>query len=163
MEVRIFIVVGSNMGDKSANCLTSLELIDSDIPDTEVVKKSALYSSPPWGKTDQDDFVNVAAELRSELSPTGLLKALKKIEVDMGRVDSERWGPRLIDIDIVFYGDAVIDVPALTVPHPGTQERAFTLAPLLELAPGFTHPVLGRTIAELLDAVDSSKIKKLNS
>lgn len=115
----------------------------------KVVKRSSLYETKPWGLKAQPDFINMVVCAETGISPEELLKKLKFIEKKMGRKESKRWGPRLIDIDILFYDDLVIDSPELKIPHPYIKEREFVLLPLSEIEPEFVHPVLKKTVREL--------------
>ncbi|MBV6397467.1 MAG: Bifunctional folate synthesis protein [Anaerolineales bacterium] len=151
----IFIALGTNLGDRPANLTNALASLP---PDFERVRSSRIYETPPWGHTDQPAFLNMALHARTDLGPSESLARLKQIEVEMGREQTFRWGPRLIDLDILFYDDLVIDSPPLAVPHPRLHERAFVLVPLMDVAPDLTHPVLGQSIRQLLTAVDPSGI-----
>ena len=141
--------MGSNLGDKAARISSSLEALDR-LPETRLVRASRFYQTEPVGKTDQDWFVNAAALIETGLSPRALLEALLSIENRAGRVRTEKWGPRLIDLDLLFYDDLIIEEEGLVVPHPYMPERRFVLAPLSEVAPDWVHPVLGLTPAEML-------------
>ncbi|HTZ19092.1 MAG TPA: 2-amino-4-hydroxy-6-hydroxymethyldihydropteridine diphosphokinase [Dissulfurispiraceae bacterium] len=143
----VFLGIGSNLGNKKANCLTAIDKLLAG--GSEVVKISSPYDSKPWGVTDQPDFVNMAVEARTTMSPRELLDALKKIETDMGREPGQRWGPRLIDLDLLLYDDLIIQSDDLVVPHPLLHERDFVLMPLSEIAPDLVHPVIGKKIVEL--------------
>jgi 2-amino-4-hydroxy-6-hydroxymethyldihydropteridine diphosphokinase len=136
----------------------ALRMLDAD-PQTGVVAVSSLYRTPPWGKTDQPDFLNAAAELSTRLSPHALLELCLEAERRLKRVREERWGPRLIDIDILTFGDRTIHEAGLDVPHPRMLERAFVLVPLAEIAPDLV--VGGSTVAERLAAMDTAGIEKL--
>lgn len=138
----------------------ALRMLDADA-DTRVTGVSSLYRTPPWGKLDQPDFLNAAAEISTGLAPRALLDLCLDAERKLKRVREERWGPRLIDIDILVFGDRVIHETGLEVPHPRMLERAFVLAPLAEIAPGLI--VDGRSITDRLVAVDSSGIERLSS
>jgi 2-amino-4-hydroxy-6-hydroxymethyldihydropteridine diphosphokinase len=137
---------------------TALRTLDAD-PDTTVVSVSSLYRTPPWGKTDQPDFLNAAAELRTKRSPRGLLELCLDVERRLKRVRQERWGPRLIDMDILVFGDRVIDEPGLVVPHPRMLERAFVLVPLAEIDPDLR--LGGIPVADHLAALETAGIEKL--
>jgi len=126
--------LGSNLGDKRANLEKALELIESRGV-ARLEKVSRIYRTPPWGVLDQGDFANACAVGRSSLEPYPLLAAVKQIEADMGRTPTRRWGPRLIDVDILFLGDCALDDPDLTLPHKELFSRAFVLTPLAEIAP----------------------------
>lgn len=148
MRIRAFISIGSNTGDKPLNCRKAFELLSGN-PAIAVVKKSSFYETQAWGYKDQPSFVNAAAEIATSLTPDELLAHLKSVESAMGRTETFRWGPRVIDLDIIFYDGLVMDTAALTIPHPEAHERAFVLIPLAEIAPEFVHPVLKKTILEL--------------
>jgi 2-amino-4-hydroxy-6-hydroxymethyldihydropteridine diphosphokinase len=129
--------LGSNIGDAPGNIREALRLLETrDLARLSAV--SRVYRTPPWGVLDQGDFANACAIGETRLSPYELLAAVKKIEANMGRAPTRRWGPRLIDVDILFYGDDAIDDPELTIPHKELFSRAFVLAPLLEIAPDLT-------------------------
>ena len=139
---------------------TALRLLDAD-DDTRVIAVSSLYRTPPWGKLDQPDFLNAAAEISTALAPRALLDLCLEAERKLKRVREERWGPRLIDIDILVFGDRIIHETGLEVPHPRMLERAFVLAPLAEIAPELA--VGGRSVSERLSGVDTSGIERLSS
>ncbi len=155
MRTRAFISIGSNTGDKPLNCRKAVELL-SGIPATAVVKKSSFYETQAWGYKDQPSFVNAVAEIATDLSPDELLEQLKSIESAMGRVKTLLWGPRVIDLDIIFHDGLVMETGALTIPHPLAHERAFVLVPLSEIAPDFVHPVLKKTVSELAASVEDA-------
>jgi 2-amino-4-hydroxy-6-hydroxymethyldihydropteridine diphosphokinase len=156
----VYLSLGGNLGDPAASMATALRLLDAD-ENTRVVAVSSLYRTPPWGKLDQPDFLNAAAEISTTLAPRALLDLCLEAERKLKRVREERWGPRLIDIDILVFGDRIIHETGLEVPHPRMLERAFVLAPLAEIAPELA--VGGRSVAERLGAVDISGIERLSS
>jgi len=156
----VFVSLGGNLGDPAASMGMALRILDADAC-TKVVRVSSLYRTPPWGKTDQPDFLNAAAELSTTLSPRGLLDLCLEIEHRLKRVREERWGPRLIDVDILVFADRAIHEVGLDVPHPRMLERAFVLAPLAEIAPGLD--VAGRSVSERLAAMDAAGIERLPS
>ena len=132
---RVFIGLGTNLGaDLDQNLHEAVEAIRR-LPDTDVVRVSSFMRSAPWGVTDQPPFLNAVVEIRTKLEPLPLLHALKKLETALGRVPTYRWGPRLIDFDIILYGTRVVDLPELKIPHPHYQEREFVRLPLAEIAP----------------------------
>jgi len=156
----VYLSLGGNLGDPAASMATALRLLDAD-ESTRVIAVSSLYRTPPWGKLDQPDFLNAAAEISTALTPRALLDLCLEAERKLKRVREERWGPRLIDIDILVFGDRIIHETGLEVPHPRMLERAFVLAPLAEIAPGLA--VGGRSVSERLGAVDTSGIERLAS
>lgn len=152
-----YLALGSNLGDRDAMLRDALVSIEA-LPGTEVVVASPIYETPPMGPQDQGAYLNMAAKLTTAIDALALLRALQAIEVSMGRApmqERRRWGPREIDIDLLMYGDEVIDEPGLIVPHPGMHLRWFVLKPLSDIAPELTHPLLGRSIGLLLQAVDA--------
>ncbi|MCQ8872557.1 2-amino-4-hydroxy-6-hydroxymethyldihydropteridine diphosphokinase [Mesorhizobium sp. LMG17149] len=156
----VYLSLGGNLGDPAKSMGAALRMLDADT-DTRVTGVSSLYRTPPWGKLDQPDFLNAAAEISTVLAPRALLDLCLDAERKLKRVREERWGPRLIDIDILVFGDRVIHETGLEVPHPRMLERAFVLAPLAEIAPGLV--VSGRSITDRLVAVDTSGIERLSS
>jgi 2-amino-4-hydroxy-6-hydroxymethyldihydropteridine diphosphokinase len=151
----VYLALGTNLGDRIANLRAALR---SFAPDLELAAASKIFETPPWGFTDQPPFLNMVIHARTGLSPESLLSKLKQLEVELGREQTFRWGPRLIDLDILFYDDLILDTPSLNIPHKRLHERAFVLVPLADLAPDFIHPVLGRTIRQLLADVDAGEI-----
>jgi 2-amino-4-hydroxy-6-hydroxymethyldihydropteridine diphosphokinase len=155
----VYLLLGSNLGDKAKNLDLAIEQIKHH---GQVILKSSLYSSKAWGKTNQPDFINQAIEVQTTQSPEELLKELLSIETLLGRQRIEKWGERLIDIDILFYGDRTVSDPHLHIPHPEIQNRRFALMPMVELAPGFRHPILKKTMKELLeDCLDPLPVDKM--
>lgn len=154
----MYISIGSNLGDRLGNCRKALSAISGFAGVTVV---SSVYETEPVGKKDQSEFINCAAAVTTELAPEELLTRLKAVEDTLGRVREEKWGPRTIDIDILFYDGLVIDTAGLRIPHPEAHLRRFVLEPLCEIAPGLVHPVLGVSITSLLENLeDSEKVVK---
>ncbi len=148
-EPNVFIGFGSNLGDRCALINQAL-LALSKLPSTFLEKLSSLYETAPVGYLEQGSFLNGVVLVKSTLDAPFLLESLLAIENSLGRERKERWGPRTIDLDILFYGDEVIDTSDLLVPHPELVKRKFVLEPLHEIAPSWLHPCLGGTISELL-------------
>ena len=146
---KVLVGVGSNLGDREFLIRKAVEAM-RDLPRTLVVRVSSLYDTDPVGDVDQPAFLNAVVWLESTLEPRELLWQLLQIEKRMGRVRTQRWGPRPIDLDLLFYDDEAIDEPDLTVPHPEAHRRAFVLLPLLELDPDFVHPSTGESIKKLI-------------
>ncbi len=153
-----YLALGTNLGDRLAHLRAAL---DAFPPEIRVRAQSRVYETPAWGYEAQPAFLNMVLQTETDLPPQVLLARLKQLERDLGRTPTFRWGPRVIDIDILFYDDLTLDSPDLTIPHPRLQERAFVLVPLAELAPDLVHPTLGKSMTQLLNAVDPSGIKLL--
>lgn len=150
--------LGSNLGDSLQQLATAIKLIGNEVELTEVRRLSPVYRTQAWGNTEQPDFLNMAVELRTALPAAELMQALLAVERKMGRERLEKWGPRTIDIDLLFYRHETIEVPQLRVPHPLLHQRRFVLLPMNDLSPEFIHPVLGKSIAQLLaDCPDQSE------
>lgn len=152
MGNKVYIGLGSNLGDRKARLEEAREEI-ARMPGTTITKASSLYLTEPWGKHNQGKFVNQVLEIDTELPPHHLLTCLQEIEIKMGRQRVEQWGPRVIDLDILLYGDLVIDRPGLQVPHPYMRQRLFVLIPLQEVEPEIIFPEDGVTIKEVLSRV----------
>lgn len=157
-----YLILGSNLNDREF----ALKLATSWIKEKcgTILKKSAIYRSKAWGFTNQPDFLNQILIIETKLDPWQLLKSLLDIEKQMGRVREIKWHSRLIDIDILFYGQEVIDLPELQIPHPRLAERNFTLVPLMEIAPQFIHPTFAVTIEELyLRSADTLEVQMIEN
>jgi 2-amino-4-hydroxy-6-hydroxymethyldihydropteridine diphosphokinase len=159
----IYLLLGSNLGNKIRNLSLAEELIGENIG--KLRQKSSLYQSPPWGFDHKEDFLNQVLQIESEYSPERVLEKIIEIEKYMGRkrpVKSGLYLPRIIDVDILFYNDLIQETPSLTIPHPQLHLRRFTLIPLNEIAPDFIHPVLKLSVHDLLESCyDRSKVKQL--
>jgi 2-amino-4-hydroxy-6-hydroxymethyldihydropteridine diphosphokinase len=152
----VFIALGSNLNDRLKNLQ---EAVSHLLPSVSPVACSPVYETEPWGYLDQPRFLNQVIQATTFLSPEQLLVYLKNIELQMGRQQTIKLGPRLIDLDILFYDNLVLELPGLSIPHPHLDKRAFVLVPLADLAPNKIHPVLGFTVAELLDRIDRQGIE----
>jgi len=152
-----YIGFGSNVGDGIKNCRRALEAIGAD-PRNRLGPCSPFYRTEPVGKRDQDWFINGVAAVETSMTPQEMLEFLLSVEDRMGRVRQEKWGPRIIDLDILFYGDMVLDENSLQIPHPRLRERRFVLIPLKDIAPDLIHPVFRRTISQLLSELKSEEM-----
>ncbi|OQY29540.1 MAG: 2-amino-4-hydroxy-6-hydroxymethyldihydropteridine diphosphokinase [Candidatus Cloacimonetes bacterium 4572_55] len=148
MWTRCIIALGSNLGDKRTNLNYALDRLE-ETSHIRVETRSSYRETDPVGYVDQPRFLNAAALLSTRLSPVDLLGAMQKIEADMGRQRTVIWGPRTIDLDLLFYGDSVVNTLELVLPHPGIQERLFVLDPLVEIASEWIHPVYKKSVYEL--------------
>jgi 2-amino-4-hydroxy-6-hydroxymethyldihydropteridine diphosphokinase len=157
--VRAYVGLGSNLGDRAAHLLLGLSAL-SRLPKTHLLRLSPVYETDPVGPP-QPPYLNMVAELETELSPKGLLAEMLRVEKALGRERRERWGPRTLDLDLLLYGDLVLEEAGLSVPHPRLHERAFVLVPLLDLLPEGRHPLLGQSFAELLASLDASSVRPL--
>jgi len=157
-EFDCIIALGSNLGDKAANIDRAIGLL-TQAGDVRLVSRSRDFATEPWGKTDQDWFVNACIAVATELSARRLLERCQEIERRMGRVATEKWGPRIIDLDLLVYRDEAIREPELVLPHPHISERAFVLAPLMDIAPSLN--IGGRSVRELLEAIDAGGVRPL--
>jgi 2-amino-4-hydroxy-6-hydroxymethyldihydropteridine diphosphokinase len=156
-EHTVYLALGTNLGDRSANLKQAIAALT---PQLEVKAKSQVYETPPWGFEDQPKFLNQVIKAHTYLYPAPLLKHLKRLEVALGRKVSFPNGPRLIDIDILFYDDLVLDTPPLVIPHPRLQERGFVLLPLMDIAPDLVHPVTRQSVREMAALLNLEGIEK---
>jgi 2-amino-4-hydroxy-6-hydroxymethyldihydropteridine diphosphokinase len=155
MTVTAYIGLGSNIGDERSNLAKALELLQA-VPGVALVKTASYYRSAPLGRTDQDWYLNTVAEVKTSLEPQQLLEALLDIEIRLGRVRTVRWGPRIIDLDLLLWDGVRISSPELILPHPRMTERAFVMVPLAELAPDLV--LEGKTAAALAKKLASEQL-----
>jgi len=146
-----YIAIGSNLNKREENCEKAIDLLTKN--NIKVLKRSSMIETEPWGIKEQPKFINMAVEIETGKTPHELLTVLKNIEITLGRKKDIRWGPRVIDLDILLYNDLILKTPELEIPHPGIQERDFVLKPLSEIAPNKIHPVLKKSVKELLEDV----------
>ena len=156
MTHTVFIALGANLGDRLANLNAAVEAMP---PSLRPVAASPVYETQPWGYSDQPVFLNQVVQAETGLDPFELLAFLKGLENRLGRQAAFRYGPRSIDLDILFYDDLILETRGLVIPHPHLAERAFVLVPLADLAPNLHHPVLGLRVRELLDKVDRQGVR----
>ncbi|MFC4075499.1 2-amino-4-hydroxy-6-hydroxymethyldihydropteridine diphosphokinase [Salinithrix halophila] len=162
-QVTAYIGLGTNLGDRLANLKEALDRLDAR-QGIEVTRISSIYETDPIGFADQPDFLNMCAELVTDLSPEELLDALLGVEQELFRVRTVRWGPRTIDLDLLLYGEQVFKGDQLTIPHPRMTERAFVLVPLADLAPDAVVPPTGKTVAQLAEELeDDGEIRRAAS
>jgi len=155
MAHTVYLALGTNLGDRLANLKQAARALP---PLVRVVLASPVYETPPWGYLEQPAFLNQVIQAETDLDPHTLLTYLKQTEISMGRRTTFRNGPRVIDLDILFYDDAILNSPELTIPHPSIPERAFVLVPLADINPGLKHPSLGKTIRQMLENVEAGDI-----
>jgi 2-amino-4-hydroxy-6-hydroxymethyldihydropteridine diphosphokinase len=156
----VFLLLGSNLGDRKLSLRQAILHIEQDI--APVIKMSSVYETQSWGKTDAPDYLNQVVELTTSLSAQAILQKILAIEQLMGRKRGEKWGPRIIDIDILFYNSDIINEPGLQIPHPELHKRRFTLEPLAEMAPDLIHPILMKNSLQLKKNLkDNLIVKKL--
>ena len=145
---KVYLLLGGNLGDRTLYLQQARESINRQVG--TLTRSSKVYETAAWGKIDQPNFLNQVLEVQTELTPEAVLQRINAIEQELGRVRKEHWGARVIDIDILFYDNLVLQTQRLTIPHPQLHLRRFTLLPLAELAPELKHPVLGKSINQLL-------------
>jgi 2-amino-4-hydroxy-6-hydroxymethyldihydropteridine diphosphokinase len=158
-DIDCIIALGSNLGDKTGNIARAIELL-TEAGDVRLIARSRDFATAPWGKTDQDWFVNACISVATKLAPRALLERCQEVEGRMGRVRSEKWGPRIIDVDLLLYRDVAVNEPDLVLPHPYMGERAFVLAPLLDIAPDLK--IAGKGVRDLYAAIDHSGVRALD-
>ena len=162
-HITAYIGIGSNLGTPEKNCTKAIEKI-SNTKDIKIISKSSFYQTEPIGGVQQGWFVNSAIGIETDLSPENLLSVLLNLELAMGRIRKEKWGPRLIDLDLLLYGNLALEKKGLTLPHPEIQKRKFVLVPMSEIAENLIHPILKKTIKTLLqETPDGTVVKKLKS
>lgn len=145
---KAILLIGGNLGNRTAHLREAVQQINRQAGKVEMT--SALYETAPWGQVQQPDYLNQALLVSTDMDPLTLLHTILEIERHIGRIRQEKWGARVIDIDIIFYNDAIISLPELKIPHPQLQNRQFVLVPLQEILPDWQHPVLHKTVRELL-------------
>ncbi len=155
MEHIVYLALGSNLGNRLLNLKTA---IGNLTPQMELKKRSYVYETPPWGFADQPAFLNQVVQAETYEKPANLLKHIKRLETALGRIPNFQNGPRLIDIDILFYDDLILDTGSLVIPHPRLHERAFVLGPLADIAPDLVHPVLHKSVKEMLADISSEDV-----
>ena len=157
----LYLLLGGNLGDRLSNLERAREFINEKIG--EILKKSSIYQTSAWGNENQPDFLNQALLVRTELLPGEVLEEIHKIEKLLERKRFEKWGSRTIDIDILFFGNNVVNLENLVIPHPEIEKRNFTLVPLAEISPSFIHPVFRESVLDLLNKTpDKLKVKKIS-
>ncbi|HPM30188.1 MAG TPA: 2-amino-4-hydroxy-6-hydroxymethyldihydropteridine diphosphokinase [Chryseolinea sp.] len=160
MNNRIFLLLGTNLGDRKINLELAIDEIEKLVG--AIVTKSSIYKTAAWGKLDQPEFYNQVVEVDTKINGLQILEKILGIEISLGRERKEKWGERLIDIDILLIGDRIIQSEKLVVPHPQLANRKFTLIPLAEIASDVVRPILNKSIAELLEeCVDPLEVYKL--
>lgn len=155
MEHSAYLALGSNLGNRLSNLKNAVANLP---PQMDVKKKSPVYETPPWGHTDQPAFLNQVVMVETYMQAENLLSHLKRLETVLGREPTFENGPRVIDIDILFYDELILDSPPLVIPHPRLHQRGFVLVPLNDIAPELVHPVLGKSVGELLLDVERLNI-----
>jgi 2-amino-4-hydroxy-6-hydroxymethyldihydropteridine diphosphokinase len=156
--MEIYIGIGTNLGNREENIVRAIEEMGKFC---KILKKSQIYETTPVGFLDQDDFLNLVVQIETSLEPQNLLKELKKIEKKLGRKDTVRFGPRIIDLDILFYDDIVFVSENLQIPHKRMHERKFVLVPMCDIASSFVHPKFNKTCLEIYKELDTDEIVKL--
>ncbi len=159
MSHQVYLALGTNLGDRLANLNAAIQALS---PGVRVLRQSSIYETPPWGFADQPDFLNQVLLAETNLFALDLLAYLKNLESRLGRQSTFKFGPRLIDIDILFYDELVMETSNLKIPHPRISERAFVLVPLADLAAELRHPISGEIVREMLGKVDIGGIRRFD-
>jgi 2-amino-4-hydroxy-6-hydroxymethyldihydropteridine diphosphokinase len=154
----VYLALGSNLGDRQENLKQAIASLS---PQMDVKAKSNVYETPPWGYENQPQFLNQVVKVQTYLQPEPLLKHIKRLEVALGRKATFQNGPREIDIDILTYDDLVLNTPVLTLPHPHMHERGFVLLPMMDIAPDLVHPLIRKSVREMLSACNLNGIKQV--
>ena len=158
-----YIAIGSNLGDSYKNCIEAIERISKN-DQIKIISESSFYRTSPIGQIKQKWFINSTIKINTSLAPENLLSELLNIESEMGRVRKEKWGPRLIDLDLLFYDKLILNRKSIILPHPEIQKRKFVLIPMSEIGGTYSHPILKKTIKTLLlESPDDSKVQKLTA
>lgn len=160
--MKAFIGLGSNLGDREANIRQALQQLEQ-LPETTIVRGSSLYDTEPVGVPDQPNFLNGVVQIETHLAPRQLLWNLMLIERRLGRVRTQHWGPRVIDLDLLLYGDEVLEEPDLQIPHPLMTQRSFVMVPLVEIEPLLVHPVTNQTMLSILQRLGADPLVKHGS
>ena len=153
---KVYLGLGTNLGNRLANLNRAIEGLGEGV---YITHESSVYETEAWGVENQPDFLNMCVAGMTKLSPIALLQFIKRLESQLGREPSEHWGPRLIDIDILFYDQLIMEEPTLSIPHKGVAIRATVLVPLADIASGYLHPISLKPISDLLDSVDKSGVR----
>ncbi|MCE5206973.1 MAG: 2-amino-4-hydroxy-6-hydroxymethyldihydropteridine diphosphokinase [Chloroflexi bacterium] len=156
---KVYLSTGSNLGDRQSKLQVAINKLN-DYAGISVLRVSPVYETEPWGYLNQPRFLNQVVEIETEIAPVELVSVMKHLEKEMGRTPNFKNGPRVIDMDIVLYGSRIIEQEGITIPHPFFPERAFVLVPLADLIPDFIHPVLGKTIQQLMAEIDCSGVTR---
>jgi len=163
MAATVYLSLGSNLGNRFLNLARAIEKLDRQ-DGVKVLSRSSCYETDPVGHEEQPDFINMAVKIESLMPPDRLLNKIKEIEKSLGRAETFRWGPRIIDIDILLYENEVISTPDLEIPHPMMHERAFVLLPLSEIAADARHPASGKNVKEMIEGMPCIKgIRKVDT
>ncbi len=153
----VYLAIGTNMGNRMVNIRSAIDQLKHQF---SIVSTSSVYETPPWGFTEQQQFLNMALSIECNMHPVKLLIVLKKIETELGREKTFQWGPRLIDIDIIYYGEKIYELQNLNIPHKEMHKRGFVMVPISEIAPDFIHPIIRKKNRVICDGLDTEGIIK---